>query len=245
MRLKAVAVCLFAFCVAAAGICQAPVPLQAELVKQLEAKHVAVGATVRAKVTVDWAGADCVLRRGALLEGTVEAVQPHKDSTPSTLALGFRRAQCGGKDLTPMNMVIVALAQAPSQMEAVPGVGFNSPAGPYGTGGGPVGAPPLSDMNTPKMQVGTSAHRFPAKAEIRNGDVFDIKGMKLSAGTGPNRSSVMTAERGDVYLRQFTQMLLVPESVMFGPGPAAPAATPSEPEAGPGAEPPVATPPGR
>jgi len=225
MKLNPVAGCLLGLLVCGvSGQCQSgsvPVPLQAELVKQMESKHLASGAAIRARVTVDWNGPDCVLRRGANLEGTVEAVEPRKGSNPATLAVAFRRAQCNGGELTPISLVVVALAQAPADMEVVPGVGFAPPSGPYDAPSRSTGA--VSDMNQPRKQVATAEHHFPAKTAVSTGDVLDIKDLKLSVGTGPNRSSVLTAERGDINLRQYTQMLLVPESLMFAPRPDAPA----------------------
>jgi hypothetical protein len=246
MKLNPVAGCLVGVCLCGvSGQCQtAPVPLQAELVKQMESKHLASGAAIRARVTVDWNGPDCVLRRGANLEGTVEAIEPRKGSNPATLAVAFRRAQCNGGELTPISLVVVALAQAPADMEVVPGVSFAPPSGPYDAPSRPAGA--VSDMSQPRKEVSTAEHHFPAKAAVRTGDVLDIKDLKLSAGTGPNRSSVLTAERGDVHLRQYTQMLLVPESLMFAPRPDAPASsTPSQPQSAPSAGPAAAAPPSR
>jgi hypothetical protein len=250
MNLKAVGGCLLGLSMCAVGgACQAgsaPVPLQAELVKQMDLKHLASGAAIRARVTVDWSGPGCVLRRGAALEGTVETVQPRNSSTPSSVALAFRRAQCNGGELTPMSLVIVALAQAPQQIEVVPGISFAPASGPYDAPSRPTGA--VSDMGSPRKQVSTAEHHFPAKAAVSTGDVLDIKDLKLSAGTGPNRSSVLTAERGDVNLKQYTQMLLVPELLMFAPRPDAPA-TPApdsstpQPQSAPSAEPAPATPP--
>ncbi len=54
-------------------------------------------------------------------------------------------------------------------------------------------------------------------AKVQPGDVIDIKGMKLDLGTGPNRSSVLSATGTDVRLDQYTQFLLVPSSLVFAP----------------------------
>src|SRR6185437_2187286 len=100
--------------------------------------------------TVDWSGLACELRHGATLEGTVEAVQARHDTTPSTVAVRFNRAQCNGKELTSISMVVVALAQAPEQVDVVPGVSFGPAAGPYDAPGSGAGGP-ISDMNTPRQ----------------------------------------------------------------------------------------------
>src|SRR5579862_9527475 len=43
-------------------------PVQAELMADMNARLLKVGAPVYARVTVDWTGTDCVLRSGAVLE---------------------------------------------------------------------------------------------------------------------------------------------------------------------------------
>ncbi len=52
-------------------------------------------------------------------------------------------------------------------------------------------------------------------AKVQPGDVIDLKGMKLDLGTGPNQSSVLSLKESDVRLDQYTQLLLVPSSLVF------------------------------
>src|SRR5579863_6263652 len=52
-------------------------PIQAELMADLNTRALKVGATVFARVTAEWQGADCALRNGAILEAHVLSVVPH------------------------------------------------------------------------------------------------------------------------------------------------------------------------
>jgi len=65
-------------------------------------------------------------------------------------------------------------------------------------------------------------HRFPVTANLRAGDVLDIKGLKLSVGGGPDSSSVLSRKGRDVELFKHTRLLLIPASVtnaVSQPGP--------------------------
>jgi len=206
-------------------------PLQAELIKHVNARNLAKGGTIFARVTVDWSGPGCVLRRGAILEGEVELAEPHKGRSPSRLALSFRRAQCNGSDLGPVNMMLVAVARAPSATEAVPGVQLTTASrvpGGVTTGG-------VTDMNIPRLQLATEAHRFPLKKNMHAGDVLGIRGLTLTVGAGPDHRSVLTSANSDVFLSTYTQILLLPESEAITPAatPVAAAAPPARVTASP------------
>ena len=55
-------------------------PVQAELSSDLNARLLKVGATVFARVAVDWQSSGCVLRTGAIIEAHVLSVVPHTKS---------------------------------------------------------------------------------------------------------------------------------------------------------------------
>jgi hypothetical protein len=206
------------------GFCQPapetnPGPVQAELLANLTVRRLESGAKIFAKVTRDWNGSDCILRAGSILEATVEVADLHKSRTGSRLALSFTRAQCNGPDLKPMNLLLAAVAQAPEDWRNVPDaefkmpVMFMNPNGTTGFGGAGIGGFSLSHMELKGI-----IHKFPMSSKVQPGDVLEIKGMKLEIGSGPNRSSVLSAKNRDVSLDIFTQFLLVPASLVFLPG---------------------------
>ncbi|HWG21810.1 MAG TPA: hypothetical protein VG225_14860 [Terracidiphilus sp.] len=245
MKAPALALVLLAICLST-GFGQSPDepnrgPVQAEFLKHINVRHFAPGETVLAQVTLDWSGPDCVLHRGAILEARVEAAELHKLRASSRLALAFTRAQCNGTEMTPFNLVLAAVADAPLDWKTVPDsqvrmpMSFSNPH-PAGmsAGIGGAGAGDLYDMHLELMGV---IHRFPMNAGVRPGDVIGIKGVKLEIGTGPDRSSVLSAKDRDVTLGAFTQMLLVPASVAFQPTKVNLAPKRPAPVADPGARP--------
>ncbi len=62
-------------------------PVQAEFLKQTDVRNLTAGAKVLARVTADWSSPGCVLHQGAILEGTVEALELRKGHDTSTLAV--------------------------------------------------------------------------------------------------------------------------------------------------------------
>ena len=216
-----------------------PGPVQAEFLTNLDVRHLATGKTTFALVTQDWNGPDCVLRKGAVLEGTVEESIPRVGRSQSKLALSFRRAQCNGPEMQPIDLVLTVIAQAPADWSRVPNAQFNMTmemptprviAPSYGVS---VSAPSLtqtspttgltsstndyafSRMALAQLQLSAIDHHFPARKNILPGDVLDMKGLHLDIGTGPNRSSVISSKSRDVILAEFTQILLVPPGRAF------------------------------
>jgi hypothetical protein len=210
-----------------------PGPVQAELLGNLDARRLANGKAVFARVTQTWNGPDCTLRQGAVLEATVEESIPHSSKNESKLALSFKRAQCSGREMQPMDLVLTVVARPPTVAPVLSGQYAMTmdlppphPIGPVGgeqsRGGGAISPQAVSASNFTLSalalnQTGSSIidHRFPVRENIRPGDVFDIKGLHLDIGTGPNRSTVLWAKSRDVYLSEFTQILLVPPARAF------------------------------
>ena len=62
-------------------------PVQAELIAPLNVRRLALGATVFARVTLDWKGLGCTLPIGATLEATVVVSERRKGGSVSQLAL--------------------------------------------------------------------------------------------------------------------------------------------------------------
>lgn len=208
------------FCAAAGQAPQPSVsgPVQAELLAHLNVRHLHAGDTLFARVTLDWAGQDCALRKGAILQATVESAIPRKVRSESQLALSFKKAQCNGSDLQPMDLVLAAVADAPTNWTNVPDAQFHMPmsfSNPHGNGIAGFGAAGIGDSYITHLELTGIEHRFPIRPGLKPGDVLDIKGMKLDIGTGPNRSSVLSSKIRDVSLGTFTQFLLVPAALAF------------------------------
>jgi hypothetical protein len=195
------------------------VPVEAELLMHLEASHLKTGGSVFARVSVDWTGPGCVLRRGATLEATVVAVTPHSPiSSGSEVALSFEKAQCGKSDMEPFALLLAAIA-APGDEEngsittdlpaALGGSSIPGTSGPATTTANSLRS---VDQQVDPMLI--NVHRFPATASLRAGDVLGIKGLKLSVATGPESSSVLSSKGHDVELYQHTRLLLMPSSAM-------------------------------
>jgi hypothetical protein len=196
-------------------------PLEAELVKPLNLRRLAVGDTVFARVTRDWDGPGCTLRQGATIEAAVELAEPHRGRGDSRLALSFSRAQCNGLELKPMDLLLAAVAQPPADWGVVPDTVFKIPmssmnhslnprTGNITSGGITVDAFPLA-----RLELHGIIHHFPMSSKVHPGAVVDIKGMTLDLGTGPNQSSVLSMKARNVELDQYTQFLLVPSSLVF------------------------------
>ena len=220
---------LLGLSISAAGLSQTPPPanepVQAELLANLNVRHLASGKTIFARVTLDWNGKDCVLRKGATLQGTVETSIPRVGKSESKLALSFDRAQCSGREMQQISLVLAAVAQPPSDWSVAPNAQFRMPMPISGSiaarsrGGtstaqesGSLERDSPGDFQTTYLELAGVEHRFPVRANIRSGDVIDLKGIKLDLGTGPNLSSVLSSKSRDVSLSEFTQILLVPAS---------------------------------
>ena len=90
-----------------------------------------------ARVTVDWSGKNCFLKRGSILEARVESAVPRKGADHSELALAFTKAQCNGADLTPIELVLAAVAAVPNEWASAPDSRFGMPmsfSNPNGNG---------------------------------------------------------------------------------------------------------------
>src|ERR1035438_8664831 len=133
MRIQMLTVVLALGCIAAFADSKARIavtPIQAELVADMQARLLKVGATVFARVSVDWRGTDCFLRNGAILEGHVVAVVPHtKTAKGSEIDLAFTKAQCMSKKMGDFQLVLVALAAPPQNYD----LGIISDPTPFST----------------------------------------------------------------------------------------------------------------
>ena len=205
-------------------------PVQAELSSDLNARLLKVGSTVYARVAVDWQGSNCVLRTGAILEAHVLSVVPHtKIVKGSELDLAFTRAQCGELKMGDFGLVLAAMAAPPQDSD----YGIMSDSLPVMTAGGG-GLASLKASAVANWQMQSEFYQSPLIPRMKMGQVVGIKGLTLSVGTGPDKSTVLTSKDHDVSLDKHTLLLLVPALGVF------PLAA-ANPPANPGAAPPASS----
>lgn len=206
-------------------------PVQAELLANLNVRKVASGKVIFARVTQDWKGQDCALQKGAILEGAVEESVPRLGKNESKLALSFKSAQCNGREMQPLDLVLTVIAQAPMDWSSLPDSQFTMtmdfpnphPMGPTGNQQSTLQTGQntstlsydISHLALTRMELSGIDHHFPRRKNVRPGDVLDLKGLDLNIGTGPNRSSVISSKGRDVFLAEFTQFLLMPPTFAF------------------------------
>jgi hypothetical protein len=213
-RIPGMAAVLALSCAAALAVAPGVVPVQAELITDMQARLLKVGSTVYARVTVDWRDTTCILNKGAILEGHVLSVVPHiKPAKGSEVSLDFSRAQCGEQQMTAFKLLLVALA-APPQNNDLGVLTDSFPVSTRGEGG-------VASLNS--MRVGVNFNfqleepvfQFPQVKNMRMGYVSGIHGLKLDVGAGQDNSSVMTSKDHDVSLEKHTLLLLVPSQGTF------------------------------
>jgi hypothetical protein len=204
------------FCVAAAAA-QERVPVQADLVRVIEAGRVKVGDAILAKVAVKWQTSQCTLREGAILKGRIVAQSIHsKTQKTSEIALLFESGQCDGRDMKPLPLIVAALlaldpALDKNMYENQPlsdavGLGLGSDPGPNGIGGSLTGKRSVTQA---AATVYVSPPRYKGPTAVMPGQVVGIKGMKLNIGGGPEGSSVLSTSGHNVRLESGAQFLLV------------------------------------
>jgi hypothetical protein len=185
-------------------------PIQAELMADLHARLLKVGQTVFARVTVEWRSPTCFLTNGAVLEAHVVSVTPSiKPVKASEVGLAFTRAQCGDLKMGPFPLLLSAIAAPPENSD----LGILSESLPVRAMSGVNGQIVLNSMrisNDRTLNLISPIYLFPLIPRMEMGDVYRIKGLKLSVGTGPENSSILTSKDHDVALEKHSMILLVP-----------------------------------
>lgn len=186
-------------------------PVQAELMADLHARLLKVGETVYARVKVEWRSPSCDLKNGAVLEAHVVSVVPSiKPVKASEVGLAFTRAQCGNMKMGPFNLLLSAVAAPPEDAD----LGVLSYSLPVQAMSGINGQIILnsvriasdSTLNTASPEIFLE----PLIPRMEMGDVYHVRGLKLSVGTGPENSSILTSKNHDVSLEKHSLLLLVP-----------------------------------
>jgi hypothetical protein len=198
------------------------VPVQAELVKAMEAGRIKVGDSILAKVDVEWKNPACNLRKGAILKGRVisENVRS-KTSKTSELAFLFESGECGGREMKPLPLTVAALMapdpnrEGPYGEEARPlseavGLAIGSGGSTAGTGSGFTGGGGMRSV----FAAAATAYVEPTPSKqpksVLPGQVVGIGGVKLSVGSGPEGSTVLTSSGHNMRLETGSQLVLVP-----------------------------------
>jgi hypothetical protein len=186
-------------------------PVEAELMADLHARLLKVGETVYARVKVEWRSPSCDLKNGAVLEAHVVSVVPSiKPVKASEVGLAFTRAQCGNMKMGPFNLVLSAVAAPPENSD----LGVLSYSLPVQAMSGINGQIILnsvrissdSTLNTASPEIFLE----PLIPRMEMGDVYHVRGLKLSVGTGPENSSILTSKNHDVSLEKHSLLMLVP-----------------------------------
>ena len=195
-------------------------PVQAKLTGDLALRFLHPGSLIHAQVATEWNGADCFLRKGAILEGQVLSVVPHsKTVQDSEVHLAFTRAQCGQPDMSALDLTIVAVAAPPVHQDH--GI-LDAPLPMVSMGGqGGIISLKMAQMGL-RLPTASTGLDMPELAGLKVGDVMGISRLKLSMRAGGENSSVLTMKGRDVSLEAQTMLLLVPTQSMFSPSPGAP-----------------------
>ena len=194
-------------------------PVQATLTGDLATRLLQPGSIVHAQVAVEWTGGDCVLRKGAILEGHVLSVISHsKTVQDSEVSLAFTQAQCGHRDMSALDLTLVAVSAPPAHRDL--GI-LNAPL-PMGTTAGQGGIISLKmaqmGVNLPAASMGLD---MPELAAFKVGDVVGISRLRLSIRIGRESGSVLKMKGRDVSLEAHTMLLFVPTQSMLSSDPGA------------------------
>lgn len=193
-----------------------PVPVQAELLHAIEAGHIKVGDPVLAKVEVEWKGAQCHLRKGATLKGRVVSENERTRTVRnSEIGLLFESGECNGKDMKPIPLTVAAMIapspqdtnlfneeQMPALSDAV-GLGLNGDSVAVSGNG------MRSVLQAGQTVIFQPTQRKPPKA-VMPGQVLGMRNVKLSVGTGPEGSSIISDDHHNLRLESGLQFVLVP-----------------------------------
>ncbi|HEX4037609.1 MAG TPA: hypothetical protein VHX37_06085 [Acidobacteriaceae bacterium] len=197
-------------------------PVQAELLADLQARHLKVGEVIYARVFSAWEGPGCSLGKGAIVQAKVVAAVPHsKMSRESQVALSFDGAQCQPGKIGAFPLILAAIAM-PEEDDSAELLDMPMPTG---AGTSSANAPSNGMRSTSSydadlwwvMTKGFS--RFP---DVHAGGVYGIHGLRLSVATGPENSTVLVSKDRDVAIYKHTELLLIPEAAIAAKGAEAP-----------------------
>jgi hypothetical protein len=215
-------------------VTESPVtPIQAELVKRLEASKVSIGDSVLARVQMGWKNSSCELRPGDIVQGRIILRRPYsKTEKISEVAVLFDNGQCGGPAMKPLPLKIVAIVSAdlggdPTLEQGQERQALSDAVGLTLNGGTrSVTQAAETVTNEPSRTAYVNRKRAAAPKKLKPGQVVGISHLRLTVGTGPEGSSILSSAGRELRLDAGTQFVLVPISVAKsggGPGTATPA----------------------
>jgi hypothetical protein len=228
-RLRALAaglvLTLFAGCPAMAQ--QDRVPIQADLLRPLEAGRIKVGDPLYAKVQAEWKNPACNLRKGAILRGRIvaESVRSKTQKT-SGVALLFESGECDGRVMKPFALTLAAvIAPDPNLSNSLFGGQESQPLSEavgltIGGGGGigpALGGTTGGDLRSLTGAASTAYFVEPPRSKppkaVLPGQVVGMADVKLNVGNGPEGSSTLSAAKHNLRLEAGSQFVLVPSVI--------------------------------
>ncbi|MGA8271960.1 MAG: hypothetical protein WB919_10425 [Candidatus Sulfotelmatobacter sp.] len=217
MRNRILTTLLVFFCplffIVFSGAAEDRLPVQAELVRAIEAGRIHIGDSIYAKVTLKWKNPQCTLREGAVLKGRIVAQGVHsKTEKRSEIALLFESGQCDGPDLKPLPLTLAALVAGDPEQDAnnYEYQPLSDAVGVSIGGGASSGRGNLRSVTGSAATIQDSPSRYKGPSAVLPGEVVGIKGVKLNVGNGPEGSSVLSTLGHNVRLESGTQLVLVP-----------------------------------
>jgi hypothetical protein len=226
---------------------QERLPVQADLLRAMEAGRIKVGDPIYAKVENEWKNPACNLRKGAILKGRIVAQNIRsKTQKISDVALLFESGECGGRDMKPLLLTVAALlAPDPSRnvnlfegQESQPlsevvgsAIGGGSGIGP--ALGGTTGGNLRSLTGAASTAYFVEPSKFKPPKAVLPGQVVGMTDVKLNIGGGPEGSSILSAMKHNLRLEAGSEFVLVSSTKtesIAGSG-TAPAPGASEPSA--------------
>ena len=189
--------------------------MQTELIAPLDLSRVRVGSPVPVRVSVEWAGAGCMLRAGSIVQGHVVAVAKRsKSAKDSEVRLLFDAADCEAhhESAFPFRLVAVIGSDGKGQSTGQSGVAEAPPladaiANSIGGPGGIRSSNSASAINS--TLVNRQKRQLPA--HILPGQVLGVKKTALSIGADGDSSTTIKAFGHDVRLEEGTSLILTHE----------------------------------
>ena len=209
------------------------VPVQAQLIRPLDAGREQAGDSILAKVTFQWQTRDCVLRQGAILKGRIVAVQARSKSVKtSEIALLFESGECGGKEMKPLPLTVAALIAPDRSLDQDLEHQALGDAVGLGISGG------LRSVDVAAATVQFEPPRFKPPKAVLPGQVIGVPDIKLFVGSGESGSTILACSRRSVRLESGSLLVLVPNlkaevtsaTAATGPSAAAPLGATPAPE---------------
>jgi hypothetical protein len=190
-------------------------PIQAELVKRLDADKLRPGDSVLARVQLGWNGPTCQLRPGDILQARVVSQKPYsKTSKTSELALLFEEGQCGETAMKPLWLTPAAMVSAdrgrdPTLQPSEEHQALSDAVGLALHGSTrSVSEAAETVRYEPGRTVYVSRPRVAAPKQLKTGQVVGIPHLKLLVGQGPEGSSILSSTGRQLRLNAGTQLVL-------------------------------------